>query len=180
MNVFQQRMDITDFSIVPFKGSKKKKSTKPEIDDTKHLVVLVHGYGAHPVALACVEQTMFYYYPHLYILNSRENRNTETKSLEEMGRALASEVNQHIQKLKWKNSDFYLSFIGHSMGGLAIRASLEHLKAHRESMKLFMSLSSPHLGHLIHNSHLTKFGMWAISTLAGSKSIRNLLLSDEK
>ena len=33
-------------------------------------------------------------------------------------------------------------------------------------MKTFITLSTPHLGHLYHNSRLAKVGMWAMTTLS--------------
>ena len=40
-------------------------------------------------------------------------------------------------------------------------------------------MSTPHLGHLYHNSKLTKVGMWALTTISHSVVMKTLLLSDE-
>lgn len=39
-----------------------------------------------------------------------------------------------------------ISFIGHSLGGIVIRAALPHLSNIKDLMCTYMSLSSPHLG----------------------------------
>ena len=59
--------------------------------------------------------------------------------------------------------NFKLSFIGHSLGGLIIRAALPRLEKYRYNMKLLITLSTPHLGYFFHNSVLNKAGMWALS-----------------
>lgn len=59
-----------------------------------------------------------------------------------------------------------MSFISHSLGGLIVRAALQHLDMYKFCMKTFISLSTPHLGHLYHNSKLAKVGMWAISSFS--------------
>ena len=39
-----------------------------------------------------------------------------------------------------------LSFIGHSLGGIIIRAALPHLAHYKDIMTTFMTFSTPHLG----------------------------------
>ena len=41
-----------------------------------------------------------------------------------------------------------ISFIGHSLGGLIIRACLPELEKFSRKMWAFVTLSSPHLGYL--------------------------------
>jgi hypothetical protein len=51
-----------------------------------------------------------------------------------MGVNLAFEVEDYIDSLKKSDPDFKLeriSFIGHSLGGLIIRAALKHLKFYK-------------------------------------------------
>ena len=71
-----------------------------------------------------------------------------------------------------------ISFICHSLGGLIARAALVYLERYKFNMNLFVSLSSPHLGHLYHSNRLTKLGMMAISSLKNLKVIDCLLLKD--
>lgn len=39
----------------------------------KHLIVLVHGYGASSLAMIFIERTIKYLYPHIDVLNSKSN-----------------------------------------------------------------------------------------------------------
>jgi len=53
-----------------------------------------------------------------------------------------------------------ISFIGHSLGGLIIRAALPHLKEYKDQFYTYMTLSTPHLGLLYGNSSLVDAGSY--------------------
>lgn len=61
--------------------------------------------------------------------------------------------------------EFRLSFIGHSMGGLIVRAAIPELKQFEDKLYTYMSLSSPHLGYLYQSSTLIKAGLWILNTI---------------
>ena len=84
-----------------------------------------------------------------------------------MGKRLATEVELFINSYKC-GQNYCISFIAHSMGGLIVRSALTQMEAQRYHMKCFVTLATPHLGHLFHNSSINKFGMWAFSKLKGS------------
>jgi hypothetical protein len=46
-------------------------------------------------------------------------------------------------------------------------------------MRLYISLGTPHLGYLYHNSKLTKFGMWAYQLVKNSSSMGALLMEGQ-
>ena len=71
-----------------------------------------------------------------------------------------------------------LSFIGHSLGGVIIRAALPHLKEFSEYMYSFMTFSSPHLGFLYNSSKLINTGMWVLKKWTKTKCLDQLTLSD--
>jgi hypothetical protein len=48
------------------------------------------------------------------------------------------------------------------LGGIIIRASLEHLKEFSDKMYTYISLSSPHLGFLYNSSKIIDAGMWIL------------------
>ena len=56
-----------------------------------------------------------------------------------------------------------MSFIGHSMGGLIIRGGLQYLSAYYSKFWTYVSLSSPHLGYLAHDSQLVNAGLWYLN-----------------
>ena len=51
-----------------------------------------------------------------------------------------------------------ISFIGHSLGGLIIRASLPYLKEYKDQFYTYLTLSTPHLGLIYGNSSLVDAG----------------------
>jgi hypothetical protein len=73
-----------------------------------------------------------------------------------------------------------ISFIGHSIGGLIIRACLPHLKEFSNRLWMYISLSSPHLGYIYSTSKLIDAGIWILKTWKKSKSLEQLSLSDCK
>lgn len=56
-----------------------------------------------------------------------------------------------------------LNFIGYSLGGIIIRAALEHLEPFKDKLNLFISFASPHLGTSICENNFVKLGVCFIS-----------------
>ena len=52
-----------------------------------------------------------------------------------------------------------ISFIGHSLGGLIIRASLPYLEQFKLKVHTFITFSSPHLGYMYNSSTIITTGM---------------------
>lgn len=97
-----------------------------------------------------------------------------------MGLNLANEVSKFISECCPERHLCKLSFVGHSLGGLIIRAALPFLNEFSDKMHTILTLGSPHLGY-VHNSHgLIKFGMWILRAFKKSKSLNQLSLCDEK
>jgi predicted alpha/beta hydrolase family esterase len=91
-----------------------------------------------------------------------------------MGVNLAFEVEDYIDTLKKKDSNFKLgkiSFIGHSLGGLIIRAALKHLKFYKHKMHGLMTFATPHLGSIKHNNKLIHSAMWVMKKATGSLAL---------
>ena len=72
-----------------------------------------------------------------------------------MGKRLAKEVTFHIET-EYSNVERVekITFIGHSLGGLIVRAALPHLERFKFQMNGFISLCSPHLGYIYKPSKL--------------------------
>lgn len=71
---------------------------------------------------------------------------------------------EHHPTLLRPNSKTKLSFIGHSMGGLIIRAALQesNLKPLLQNVHVYCSLATPHVGNLFPDSQIVATGMWAL------------------
>jgi hypothetical protein len=66
--------------------------------------------------------------------------------------------------------------IGHSMGGLILRASLPYLQKYH--FGVFISLSVPHLGYLNGTKASIGAGLWIIKKWNHILSLEQLALSD--
>jgi triacylglycerol esterase/lipase EstA (alpha/beta hydrolase family) len=89
----------------------------------------------------------------------------------EMGKRLADEVNQFIVSFCPLSCLSKISFIGHSMGGLIIRAALPHLQDYSDKFFTYISMGSPHIGYMYSTSKLFDAGMWALKFWKNSKSL---------
>ena len=56
-----------------------------------------------------------------------------------------------------------LSFIGHSLGGLIIRAALPLLEGFQDKMHLLLTMNTPHLGCRNSGTLMMNAGLWVIS-----------------
>lgn len=141
-----------------------------------HLVVLVHGYQATHKDMRIMQNFLAKIIPHTIFLASKSNEKMKNKTLQDMGNNLAEEVTQFCQKQKNISK---ISFIGHSLGGVIIRAALHKMEALKPKLFTFVSLSSPHLGCLQNKSTLVKIGM-NILELGKDKVISTLQMTDAK
>ena len=97
----------------------------------------------------------------------------------EMGERLANEVRQYILSFCPVSCLSKISFIGHSIGGLIIRAALPHLAEFSSKFYTYMSLGSPHLGYMYNKNKLIDAGVWFLRKWRNSKSLTQLSMTDE-
>lgn len=148
----------------------------PDFRPSIHLFVCVHGLLGSRYDMKRISDTLALLRPEAEILISKANENLTEGCIEEMGRRLASEVTTYIAALNSKRLE-KISFIGHSLGGLIIRASLPLLAQHKALMHLFFSLNSPHLG-CNGNSKLVDAGLWLIRKFNKSLCLDQLAMTD--
>ena len=98
----------------------------------------------------------------------------------EMGERLSTEVKQYIISFCPVSCINRISFIGHSLGGLIIRAALPHLEEFKSKFYTYMSLGSPHLGYMYNSNKLIDAGMWFLKKWRNSKCLNQLSLTDHK
>ena len=96
-----------------------------------------------------------------------------------MGERLATEVKQYILSFCPASCLAKISFIGHSLGGLIIRAALPHLAEYSQKFFTYMSLSSPHLGYMYNSNKLFDAGMWVLKNWRKSRCLTQLSMTDE-
>lgn len=110
-------------------------------------------------------------YPDSVVLMSSSNEDRTEGDIIEMGERLATEVKSYITSFCPLICLAKLSFIGHSMGGLIIRAALPHLTEFQDKFYTYMSMSSPHLGYMYSSNKLVDAGMWVMKNWRKSKSL---------
>jgi triacylglycerol esterase/lipase EstA (alpha/beta hydrolase family) len=87
-------------------------------------------------------------FPDAVVLLSTANEGQTESDIMEMGERLANEFKNYILSYCPEQCISKISLIGHSLGGLIIRAALPHLAEYSSKFHLFCSMGSPHLGYL--------------------------------
>jgi predicted alpha/beta hydrolase family esterase len=98
----------------------------------------------------------------------------------QMGERLAEEVHQYIRESCPGSQLGRLTFIGHSLGGLIIRAALPRLEKYKEKFHGFLTLCSPHLGYMYKAGKLFSTGMWVLKSWKKSVVLNQLSMTDSK
>ena len=70
--------------------------------------------------------------------------------------------------------------MGHSMGGLIIRAALPRLEKYKKNFHSLVTLSSPHLGYTYSNSKLIDVGLWFLNNVKKCTSIKEMNMNDKE
>ena len=82
------------------------------------------------------------------MLLSTSNEDQTEGDIMEMGERLANEFKNYVLSYCPVNCISKISFVGHSLGGLIIRASLPHLAEYSEKFHTLLTMGSPHLGYM--------------------------------
>lgn len=143
-----------------------------------HLIVLVHGFQGSSFDVRLIRNQVALCRPDTLLMCSHMNEGETEGDIIQMGERLSEEVLQYIHEWCPKNSLKKISFIGHSLGGLIIRASLPHLQSLSEKFQFLLTFSSPHLGYMYNTSKLVDAGMWIIKKWKKSLSLKQLSMTD--
>lgn len=145
-----------------------------------HLVVFVHGFQGNSLDLRSIRNQVSLIRSNTMLLCSCKNEGKTDGDIFDMGRRLAKEVLEFLSD--WESSvvPVKISFIGHSMGGLIIRAALPYLQSLSDKFSFLITLSTPHLGYGYKSSTLVDAGMWFIKKFKKSLSMQQLTMSDNK
>ncbi len=145
-----------------------------------HLFVMVHGFQGNSCDMRMLKNNISFLHPEAIFLSSTANEDQTEGDIFEMGERMATELKNYIQSYCPLSCLARISFIGHSLGGLIIRAALPHLDEFSDKFYTYMSLSSPHLGYMYNSSKLFDAGMWFLKKWRKSKCLQQLSMSDEK
>ena len=133
-----------------------------------HLFVFVHGFQGNSYDMRMIKNYISFRHPESLFLCSSSNEDQTNGDILEMGIRLANEVKDYIRDNCPHETLGRLSFLGHSLGGLKIRAALPYLCEFKDKMCTFMSFSSPHLGLLYNSSSLIDAGTLPVTQVYGS------------
>lgn len=145
-----------------------------------HVIFLVHGYRGSSVDMHMIKGYLNIIYPFTHVYSCRSNENFTDCNIENLGQNLAQEVIHFIMESKAPRYRLRITFIGHSLGGLIIRAALKHLGDFKSCMHSYISLSSPHIGIFYSQNILLQFGKWALKKMQDSTSFSQMTLKDSK
>lgn len=143
------------------------------------LFVMVHGFQGTSYDMKTIRNHLLLQYPESNFLCSSENETNTDGDIADMGTRLAAEVVKYIKRFYRDPATLgKIIFIGHSLGGVIIRAALPYLAEYKEKMHTFITFSSPHLGCASQNSKLINAGLWLLRKWHQSKCLSQLMLQD--
>lgn len=151
------------------------------------VIVFVHGFQGHHLDLRLVRNHWLSIDPSAECLMSEINEDRTTSDFRELGHRLAEEVATYM-KTKFgaflKKASFgncRLSFVGHSMGNIIIRAALTDaaMKPLLQYLYTFLSISGPHLGYMYSSNTIFNSGLWLLKKLKASPCMHQLTFTDE-
>jgi pimeloyl-ACP methyl ester carboxylesterase len=127
-----------------------------------HLVICVHGLDGNSGDLRLVKTYLELCLPscRLDFLMSSANHSSTFDDIDIMVKQLIEEIETHIERYGLKPQR--ISFVGHSLGNLVVRATVSHprFERYRTLLYTYLSLSGPHLGTLFNSSGLVNMGLF--------------------
>lgn len=143
-----------------------------------HLFVLCHGFHGSSFDVRTFKNVISIALPDALFLCSESNEKDSDQGIFEMGYKLSEEVHGYIRENCPGKQLGRLTFIGHSLGGLIIRAAMPYLEKYKEKMHGLLTLCSPHLGCMYHQSKLFSTGMWVLKNWKKSSVLDQLTMSE--
>ncbi len=162
------------------KEEQKQKQTTatPDPAGKGHLIVLVHGFLGNSYDMVQMKNLLCWRYPEAQTYCSADNEDATEGDIQTMGERLAKEVRNYVKEWFPNNTMQRLSFVGHSLGGLIIRAALPRLEEYKAAMHTYFTLSSPHLGCMYQSSTIVGAGMWLMKKWKKSLCLEQLAMTD--
>lgn len=154
----------------------------------KHVVVFVHGFQGHHLDLRLIRNHWTIMDPDIEYVMSDINEDRTFDGFAQMGQRLAEEVssvlnNMFSSKVPASRRSVLkkLSFVGHSLGNLIIRACIadEAMKPYLQYLHTFLSISGPHLGYLYSSNNIFNGGLWLLKRFKGAQVMHQLTFTDQ-
>ncbi|OMJ84322.1 hypothetical protein SteCoe_14608 [Stentor coeruleus] len=151
---------------------------RPIRSQNLHLIIFVHGYQGTSFDLRAIRNQISLFKPNTILMCSNKNEEHTENDIENMGKRLAEEIIEFINEMGNQNRPSKISFIGHSLGGIIIRASLPFLSDFSSKFSFFMTFSSPHLGYMYNSSVIIDAGIWILKKVTNSLCMKQLSMTD--
>lgn len=142
------------------------------------IVFLHHGLGGSPFDMQNLTSLFRHYFPKVITYNVSQNEDKTAESILSLARRFAAEARGYLAEFP-KEAKFEISFVGHSLGGLVIKASLPLLADYAPYFRTYMSLGSPHMGS-DPSKLLVGVGMGILGRFKSNQSIREMSLTDSE
>lgn len=117
-------------------------------------------------------------YPEASFLCATSNEELTDNDIIEMGARLATEIKNHVIEFFPPDTLRHISFVGHSLGGVIIRAALPRLLDLRNKFHSLITLASPHLGYKVNTSSVIEAGIWVLLKLKSNNCLKQLTMAD--
>mmetsp|Transcript_19103 Transcript_19103/g.34753 ORF Transcript_19103/g.34753 Transcript_19103/m.34753 type:complete len:656 (-) Transcript_19103:492-2459(-) len=150
------------------------------IRPSRHLVVFVHGFKGRPSDMNALKGALIVYLPRIQTYCSESNVDHTDDDIGLQGERLADEVLTFIAKSNIGHKIKRISFVGHSMGGLMIRAALPFLSEFRSQMHFFITFNTPHIGFVEQQAAFIDTGIWLANIFQTSTSLYQISMQDTK
>ncbi|CAK82493.1 unnamed protein product (macronuclear) [Paramecium tetraurelia] len=148
-------------------------------DFRDHYVVLLHGYQGTSYDMRYWRAILkIRFQDKIRLILPTSNEFVNNKSIKQQAQDLADEITDYINHERV--FDFKLSFVGHSLGGLVIRAALPLLKQFQIQMHSYISLGTPHCGYASSKSFIIDTGLMMIQKWNKCKTLQELSQKDNK
>nr|KJB14685.1 hypothetical protein B456_002G137500 [Gossypium raimondii] len=180
-------MHLATTSTVLEAGKSQSSTSAAQSGQDLKIVVFVHGFQGHHLDLRLVRNQWLLIDSKIHFLMSEANEEKTSGDFRDMGLRLAHEVIAYVKKKMDKASrsgdlrNIKLSFVGHSIGNIIIRAALAEstMEPYLRFLHTYVSLSGPHLGYLYSSNSLFKSGLWLLKKLKGTQCIHQLTFTDD-
>jgi Putative serine esterase (DUF676) len=141
-------------------------------------VFLSHGFQACRYDMLKIKHYFANYRQDVRFYVAKDNEDKTTDDIATLGINFAKEVEKALEIDSKAGTIESISFMGHSLGGLIIRAALPYLSHFKPYFKAIMTFSSPHLGVSAGDSKLVETGFSILTSWKQFTSLKQMGLKD--